>query len=162
MFRTVRMSAIAAALAAGYLVIPASSPASAANSPTFRDCSLLVEGVDADFVQISGVTVTPSGGLTVPASQKAVTVVASESSDPGDQSQHLTFTVTVSAPHLPSRAVSGAGIGKVVLTVPLNGSGAGRTYTLDWAAGFDNGQHLCPGPDTPDNTAPDPFAVTVA
>lgn len=43
-------------LASAFAVIP-SAPAGAANSPTFRDCSLLVESVDPDFVQISGVAV---------------------------------------------------------------------------------------------------------
>jgi hypothetical protein len=90
-----------------------------------------------------------------------VEVTASESSDPGDQSQHLTFSVTVTSPKRPSRTVSGAGTGKVVLDVPLAGSGRGRTYTIDWTAVFDNGQHPCPGSDTPDNPGPNPFLVAV-
>ena len=138
-----------------------SRSSAAANSPTFRDCSLLVEGVDPDFVQLSGVTVTPQGTLTVAPSQNALPLVASESSDPGDQSQHLTITVTVHSGKQFVRTVSGAGVGRVQLSIPLVGSGTGRTYTIDWAAAFDNGQHACPGPETPDNTAPDPFVVTV-
>jgi hypothetical protein len=161
MLRTARTAALAGVLATAFAAMPSSTPASAANSPTFRDCSLLVDGIDADFVQISGVTVTPQGNLTVPPSQKSVQILASESSDPGDQSQGLTITVTVSAARMPVRVVSGSGIGRVALTVPLLGSGTGRTYTIDWQAGFDNGQHACPGPLTPDNFGPNPFVVTV-
>jgi hypothetical protein len=160
MSRTLRLPATAGLLAATFAVIP-SAPASAANSPTFRDCSLLVEGVDPDFVQISGVAVSPQGTLTVPVSQNSVQLTASESSDPGDQSQHLTFSVTVSSAKLSARTVSGAGTGRVVLVIPLIGSGRGRTYTIDWMAAFDDGQHPCPGADTPDNPTPSPFVVTV-
>jgi hypothetical protein len=160
MSRTLRLLATAGLLASALAVIP-SAPASAANSPTFRDCSLFVEGVDPDFVQISGVAVSPQGTLTVPVSQKSVAVTASESSDPGDQSQHLTVSVTVTSAKLHSRTISMAGTGKVVLDVPLGGSGRGRTNTIDWTAVFDNGQHPCPGSDTPDNPGANPFVVTV-
>ena len=160
MSRTLRLAATAGLIASAFVVVPP-VPAGAANSPTFRDCSLFVEGVDPDFVQISGVGVSAQGTLTVPVSQNSVQMVASESSDPGDQSQHLTFSVTVTSAKLHARTFSGAGTGKVVLTLPLAGSGMGRTYTIDWAATFDNGQHPCPGSDTPDNPGPNPFVVTV-
>jgi hypothetical protein len=57
--------------------------------------------------------------------------------------------------------VSGAGTGKVLLTVPLIGSGTGRTFTINWQAVFDGGGHPCPGANTPDNTTANPFVVTV-
>lgn len=159
MLRKVRIAAPAVLLASSFVVLP--SPTSAANSPTFRDCSLFVEGVDPDFVQISGVTVSPQGSLTVPVSQKSVQVLASESSDPLDQMQHLTISVTVTTANRQPETVSGAGTGRVLLDVPLPGAGMGRTYTIDWAAVFDNGGHPCPGSDTPDNPGPNPFVVTV-
>jgi len=162
MLRSLRLPAVAGLIALGCAAVPPPAAVSAANSPTFRDCSLLVEGVDPDFVQLDGATVTPSGSLTVSPSQNTLALVASESSDPGDQSQHLTITVTVRGSGVPTRVVSGAGTGRVLLSLPLAGSGRGRTYTIDWAATFDNGQHPCPGPDTPDNTTPNPFVVTVA
>ena len=157
----IRMLAAIGALAfcAATLQVPA---ASAANSPTFRDCSAFVEGFDPDFIQLSGVRVGPGGGLTVPPGQHQVSLKASESSDPGDNLGHVTLDVTVTAPGVPTRTVSGAGTGFVLLSVPLVGSGVGRTYTISWAATFDNGNHPCPSPNTPDNTTPNPFVVTVS
>jgi hypothetical protein len=143
----------------GWVAAPA---ATAANGPTFRDCSLFVSGFDEDFVQLSGVTVSPQGTLTVQPSQKQVQLEASESSDPGDSSGHVTLAVTVTAPQVPTQTVSGAGTGLVVLAAPLTGSGTGRTYTISWAATFDNGNHLCPSASTPENTTPIPFVVKVA
>lgn len=160
MLRTLRTTAVAGLLAFGWAALP-SAPAHAANGPTFRDCSLLVDGIDPDFVQLDGVTVTPQGALTVAPSQNVLPLVASESSDPGDQSQQLTITVTVSSGKGATRVISGAGTGRVVLSVPLVGAGLGRTFTIGWAAVFDNGQHACPGPLTTDNMGPDPFVVTV-
>jgi hypothetical protein len=155
------MFASAAALALGMtsLHVPA---VSAANSPTFRDCSLFVSGFDEDFVEISGVTLTPQGTLTVQPSQNSVQLEASESSDPGDSAGHVTLAVTVNAPGVHSRTVTGAAVGRVFVAVPLAGSGTGRTYTISWAATFDNGNHLCPSPQTPENTTPSPFVVTVS
>jgi len=140
---------------------PAIDSAGAANSPTFRDCSLFVEGFDPDFVQVSEVTVTPAGALTVPLSQAQVPIEASESSDPGDSMGHVTLSVSVSAPHVLTQSLSGEGTGKVELLVPLHKRKRGRSYTISWAATFDNGNHLCPSESTPDNTAPKPFVVTV-
>jgi len=160
MWRT-RILASSALLALGAAAVPSSAPVVAANSPTFRDCSLLVEGIDPDFVQLSGVTVTPQGTLTVPPSVNSVQIEASESSDPGDSSGHVTLTVTVTAAHLPTRVVHGAAVDHVFLAVPLGGSGTGRVYTINWSATFDNGQHPCPGAITPDNTTPHPFVVSV-
>jgi hypothetical protein len=140
---------------------PAIDSAGAANSPTFRDCSLFVSGFDPDFVQISGVTVTPEGTLTVPRSQKEVPIEASESSDPGDSMGHVTLAVSVTASHVPTQSVSGEATGKVELSVPLLRRKPGRSYTISWAATFDNGNHLCPSESTPENTTPKPFVVSV-
>jgi|SRR5205814_2373290 len=134
--------------------------AGAANSPTFRDCSLF-SGFDPDFVQISGVTVTPEGTLTVPRSQKQVPIEASESSDPGDSLGHVTLTVSVTALHVPTQSVSGEATGKVELSAPLVRRKPGRSYTISWAATFDNGNHLCPSESTPENTTPKPFVVSI-
>jgi hypothetical protein len=135
--------------------------AGAANSPTFRDCSLLVSGFDPDFVQVSGVTVTPEGTLTVPLSQKQVPIEASESSDPGDSSGHVTLAVTVTALHVPTQSLSGEATGKVELSLPLRRRRHRRSYTISWAATFDNGNHLCPSEGTPENTTPKPFLVSI-
>jgi len=137
------------------------SVANAANSPTFRDCSL-VGGLDPDFVQLSGVTVTPQNTLAVRPSQNHAQIEASESSDPGDSAGHVTLTATISTPHRPVQTVSGAATGRVFLSLPLIGSGTGKSYTIGWAATFDNGNHPCPSPTlTPQNPGPNPFVVTV-
>src|SRR5437588_7031173 len=109
-----------AALAVGTAALVV-DPASAANSPTFRDCSF-VGGLDPDFVQLSGASPGPQGSLTVSSTQTQVHVEASESADPGDSSGHDTLKVTVAAPNVASRTVSGSGTGKVVLAVPLSGA----------------------------------------
>ena len=140
------------------------SPARAANSPTFRDCSAFIPGFDPDFVQLSGVTVNADGSLTVLPSQNQVQLLASESSDPGDSGGHVTLTATVVAPAgIPTETVSGEGTGRVVLVLPLIGSGAGKTYTISWFATFDNGNHPCPSSVTPENTPadPHPFIITI-
>jgi hypothetical protein len=139
--------------------IPAGT-ASAANSPSFRDCSF-IGGIDPDFVQLSGATPGSGGTLTVPQSQKSVTVLASESSDPGDNTGHDTFTVTVAAPGVASQTVSGMGVGSVTLTVPLSGAAVGSAYTITWHATFDNGVHACPGSATPQNLTANPFVLNV-
>jgi len=151
-------SAVLALSVAGFQV----STVSAANTPTTRDCSLFVAGFDPDFVQISGVTVTPHGTLTVVPSQNHVQLEASESSDPGDSAGHVTLTATVSAPHTLTQTSSGAATGRVFLSLPLVGSGTGKVYTITWSATFDNGQHTCPSPQTPENTSPNPFLVSVS
>jgi hypothetical protein len=129
----------------------------------FRDCSLAA-GVDPDFVELSGAIVTSDGSLTVLPSQNSLGLTASESSDPGDSAGHVTLTSTITSPGIPSQTVSGMGTGRVVLQLPLVGSGAGRVYTISWAATFDNGPHGCPSLLTPANTPidPHPFVVTVA
>jgi hypothetical protein len=99
--------------------------------------------------------------LSVSPSQNHVQLKASESSDPGDSLGHVTLAVTVTAPSVPPRTVSGAGTGAVVLSVPLIGSGTGRSYTISWSATFDNGMHQCPSSFTPQNTTPNPFVVSV-
>ena len=158
--RATRALAGFGALALGLMAAPA-TPAHAANSPTFRDCSLTA-GLDPDFVEISMVTVTPQGTLAVPASQKSVTVVASESSDPGDNLGHVTLTVTVNRGGTLVETLNGAATGAVTLTVPLPRSGGGgKTFTIGWSAVFDSGNHPCPSSNTPQNTTPNPFVVTV-
>jgi hypothetical protein len=143
------------------LASPAIPAASAANSPTFRDCSLLVAGVDPDFVQLSGVNVSSGGALTIPPKQTQVMIKASESSDPGDSEGHVTLKVSVSAPGTTTRTVSGAAVGKVELAVPIRRRIVGRQYTISWSATFDNGNHLCPSENTPENTKPNPFVVGI-
>src|SRR5207248_7092224 len=156
-----RGGVVVAVLAVGAaLLVP--STAQAANSPTFRDCSAFASGFDPDFVQLSGVTVGPDGSLTVSPSQNQVQLIASESSDPGDSAGHVTLSATVAAAGVPAQEVSGAGTGKVVLQVPLLRSGVGRSYTISWAASFDNGMHQCPSAVTPENTTSQPFVVTVS
>jgi hypothetical protein len=107
------------------------------------------------------VTVTPEGTLTVPRSQKHVLIEASECSDPGDSEGHVTLAVSVTARHVTTQTLSGAGTGKVELSLPLLRRTIGRSYTISWAATFDNGNHLCPSEQTPENTTPMPFAVTI-
>jgi hypothetical protein len=145
---------------AGWAVF-AVAPAGAANSPTFRDCSF-AGGLDPDFVQLSGATAGPNGTLMVSPSQSQVQIEASESSDPGDSNGADTLKVTVTAPNAAPRTLSGAGIGKVDLAVPLSGAAPGSSYSIDWAATFDNGNHMCPSGSTPQNTSPNPFVLTVS
>ena len=133
----------------------------AQNSPTFRDCSLLVQGIDPDFVQLFGVRLSPQGTLTVSPSQSKLQLEGSESSDPGDASGHVTLKAIVTAPHVATQTVSGGGTGKVVLSVPLARPRTGRTYTISWSATFDNGNHPCPSQLTPENPSPTPFVVRV-
>jgi hypothetical protein len=139
----------------------AAPAAQAANSPTLRDCSLLLPGLDPDFVQLSGVAVGPGGALTVSPFQTSLPLTASESSAPGDMSQHVKFKASVSSPGVATQVASGMAVGKVVLSIPLLGSMTGRRYTINWAATFDNGLHACPSPLTPFNKKPNPFLVTV-
>ena len=134
--------------------------ASADNTATFRDCSL-VGGLDPDFVEVSGANVDPQGKLTVTPTQNQVTLKASESADPGDSMGHDTFTVTVSAPNVPARRLSGAGTGHVILSVALAGAAVGSAYTISWSATFDNGNHACPSSATPQNTGSMPFVLNV-
>jgi hypothetical protein len=144
------------------LVLAAALPpaaADAANAPNYRDCSL-IGGIDPDFVQLTGATIS-GGQLTVPQSATSVTLLASESSDPGDNSGHDTFSVTVSAPGIPSQTLSGMGTGSVTLKVPLSGVAVGSSYTIAWNATFDNGLHACPGGGTPQNSTEMPFVLTV-
>src|SRR5260370_522906 len=65
----------------------------AETSPSFGDCSF-GGGLDPDFLQLSGATVSPQGTLTVSPSQGQVQLEASESSDPGDSSGRDTLSVT--------------------------------------------------------------------
>jgi hypothetical protein len=139
----------------------AAPSADAANSPTFRDCAL-AGGVDPDFVKLTGATVGPGGSLIVSRGQTQVGIEASESSDPGDNLGNVTLDVKVSSHKQPTIERSGAGTGKVVLSIPLERSNnVGRSYTISWADTTDNGNHACPSTSTPENTRPIPFVVTV-
>jgi hypothetical protein len=151
---------VAVALTAALLALP-SSPARAANSPTFRDCSVLI-GLDPDFVQLYGVALN-NGALTVRPNQATVQIEASESSDPGDSAGHVTLDVTARAAGVTPASVSGHGTGLVTLTLHLPAPQPGRTYTINWSATFDNGVHACPAVYTLANTPsqPNPFVVTV-
>jgi hypothetical protein len=156
----VRILAGAAALAAGVLWQAVAS-ADAANGPAFRDCSL-VGGIDPDFVQLTGVTVGAGDMVTVARGTKRVGIEASESADPGDSMGHVTLKVMVTSRHVPTQEVSGAGTGKVSLSLPLKRSRkVGRSYTISWSAVTDSGNHQCPSANTPENTTPMPFVVTV-
>jgi hypothetical protein len=143
------------ALAAG-AASPGVPTASAANGPAYRDCSLAL-GLDPDFVQLLGATVSPQGTLTVLPSQRLVQLEGSESSDPGDSAGQVTLTATVNS-RQGAQTVSGAGTGKVRVSVPL--APGGKSYTISWAATFDNGNHQCPSAFTPENATPKPFVVT--
>jgi hypothetical protein len=154
-------------LAAATLTAGTLGPAVASadtNGPTTRDCSLLVPamgstfaGVDPDFIQLSGVSVGSAGALT--ATQNPVSLEASESPDPGDGGNTVTFNATVSAPGTAAKSFSGTAVGRVVLALPLEGARPGSSYTISWSATFDNGFHSCPGPLTPANPSPSPFVV---
>jgi hypothetical protein len=139
--------------------LPASQ-AGAANSPTFRDCSFIA-GLDPDFVKLSGVAAGSGGTLAVSTAQSAVTVEASESSDPFDNLGHVTLSVTVSGTGTTPKTVSGMGLAQVTLSVPLSGVAVGGQYTLSWSATFDNGVHSCPSSGTPQNLSPNPFVLNV-
>jgi hypothetical protein len=152
----------AAALAGLSIGVPAASADT--NGPTTRDCSLLVPaigstfaGVDPDFIQLSGVSVGSSGALT--ATRNPVSLEASESPDPGDSANTVSFKATVSTPGTASRSFSGTAVGRVVLSLPLKGAAPGSSYTISWSATFDNGFHPCPGALTPANPTPSPFVV---
>ena len=152
----------AAALASLTIGVPVASADT--NGPTTRDCSLLVPavgssfaGVDPDFIQLSGVSVGSAGALT--ATQNPVSLEASESPDPGDGANTVSFEATVRAPGTASRSFSGTAVGRVVLSLPLKGAPPGSSYTISWSATFDNGFHPCPGPLTPANLSPSPFLV---
>lgn len=70
--------------------------------------------------------------------------------------------MSVASRNLATQSVAGEGVGKVVLAVPLlKSKQVGRSYTISWAATFDNGFHECPSPNTPENTTPKPFLVSV-
>jgi hypothetical protein len=147
-----------AALSAAIALVGAPA-ADAANSATFRDCSLFAPGIDPDFVQISGVSTGAGGSLTA---SGPVKLEASESADIGDSGGHVTLNVTVTAPGAAARMASGAGTGSVRVAVPLIDSATrATTDTISWAATFDNGSHVCPSSSTPENTTPMPFVVTV-
>lgn len=156
------MAATAMALAGAALGAPVASADT--NGPTTRDCSLLVPalgtafpGIDPDSVELSGVTVNPDGTLS--AGLDPVSLKASESSDPGDGGNTVSFTATVSAPGVPDQTFSGTGTGSVTFSFPLNTAASGSDYTISWAATFDNGFHACPGTLTPANQTPAPFVV---
>jgi hypothetical protein len=155
--RTLLVVGVLGALVA--VAVGAVTSASAANSPTFRDCSF-PGGVDPDFVQLSGATAGPNGGLMAQ-SQTKVKLEASESSNPGDSSGHVTLKATVTAPGTNARTVSGNAMGKVFLRLPLVGSKTGRKNTVSWTATFDNGNHSCPSAQTPQNGTSKPFVVKV-
>jgi hypothetical protein len=156
-----RLKRGAALLGTAAAIVALTPAATAANSATYRDCSF-TGGIDPDYVELLSGTPGPNGTVSVPASQTSIQVKASESSDPGDSSGHDTFKVTVSTPGQAARTLSGAGVGMVTLTVPLANPAPGATYTIGWAATFDNGGHSCPGSQTPQNSMPTPFVVTVA
>ena len=155
--RTVLCSSVAAAvLLAGSAF--GSQPVRAAGSPTYRDCSLLI-GVDPDFIQLYGATLN-RGMLNVPVRHAVVQLQASESSDPGDGANRVSFQVAVTAKGVGTVKAQGAGTGEVVLALALPSPRHGRSYTISWSATFDNGEHACPAVYDFDNQQPSPFVVT--
>lgn len=153
-----KLTVVLAGVLTGGVLLGSPAGVWAANQPAFRDCSFAA-GLDPDFVQLSGAMAGSDGKLTVPATGQSVQITASESADPGDNSGHDTLSVTVSAPGAAARMLSGSGVGKVVLQVPLNGARPGQSYTISWAATFDNGNHTCPSSSTPENAQPEPFVI---
>jgi hypothetical protein len=147
-------------LAAG-VAMATPAPVGAANSPAFRDCSLLISGFDPDFVKVSGAMPGSGGDLVVPASKRRVRVTASESAEPGDGSHEVAFHARVTAPGVAPHSASGSDTGLVTLKLPLAHSRRGMTYTISWNAVFDNGMHACPSQLTPENTKPMPFTIDV-
>jgi hypothetical protein len=156
--RTSRIKVAIGALALGLMCASVPS-ASAANTATFRDCSLIA-GIDPDFVQLSGVAQDSSGALTVVQGRGDLTLIASESADPGDSFGHVTLSATVTAPGVASVTVSGHATGRVSLAVPFLGA-VGSAETITWSATFDNGAHPCPGAFTPVNPMATPFVVHI-
>jgi hypothetical protein len=151
---------VATALAlAPVAVVAMSQTATAANSPTFRDCAF-GGGIDPDFVEISGVS-PGAQGLAVAPGTSSVTELGSESSDSLDNLGKDTLSVTVTSPGAAPQTVSGMGTGHVSLTVPLASTAAGAVNTIGWTATFDFGAHHCPSNGTPQNKTPMPFVVTV-
>ncbi len=134
--------------------------AEAANTPTYRDCSF-AGGLDPDFVQLMGAKPKPNGVLVAPRTRKHVTVEASESPNYLDQMNRVSLEAAVYKGGSLRRTLTGAGTGKVFLSVPLPPPRAGRTYRIGWTARFDNGLHSCPSSSTPQNTASRPFVVKV-
>lgn len=157
--RSGRAGLLVGALLATSLALLPATPAHAGNSPTFRDCSLLI-GIDPDFVQLYGAQLQ-NGVLTVPVSAPTVEVQASESSDPGDMSGHVTLHITVAAGGTTVGTFSGARVGSVLLNVALSQPRPGKTYSINWTATFDNGLHPCPGLIDFGNSKANPFVVTI-
>jgi hypothetical protein len=124
------------------------------NGPTTRDCSF-AGGLDPDFVQLSGVDVTPGGQLVAIGS--SVQIIASESPERVDQMGHVKLAVTVTGP-VAIETLNRASVGHVLLNIGLPTAG---TYTISWKAVFDNGFHSCPNGFIPNNTRPRPFVVLV-
>ena len=122
---------------------------------------MLFDLVDPDFVQLFGVMLSPQDTLTVSPSQRQLQLEASESSDPGDSAGHVTLKASVSAPHITTQTIWGRGRARSSCQSRLVKVRSGRTYTISWSATFDNGNHQCPSPLTPENTSPRPFVVTV-
>ncbi len=148
-----------AALLATGVALALVGSAQAANSPTMRDCAFS-GGLDPDFVRISGVSVNGSD-LSVSRTKRHVSLEASESSLPGDNTNHVTLHAKVKSPGTKTKKVSDGGTGVVKLKIPLAHRTPGRAYTISWAASFDNGSHMCPSSSTPANTTPMPFTVSV-
>jgi hypothetical protein len=152
---------LAASVAGSALTLVAlAASATAANSPTYRDCSLS-GGLDPDFVQLRGAKPNGTGLLVAPRRRKHVTLEASESPNQLDQLNHVSLVVAVYKEGRLRLTLTGTAMGKVALSVPLPGPRAGRRYRIGWTARFDNGFHGCPSSSTPQNTSPRPFVVKV-
>ena len=101
-------------------------------------------------------------GLGLIGGSLSIPLEGSESSAPGDSSGHVRLKASVSSPGTLTQSGSGMAVGKVILPIPLFASIPGRTYTINWAATFDDGLHPCPSPLTPFDRKPVPFLLTVS
>jgi hypothetical protein len=157
-----RTKSVFAALVLGALVFLSASIARAANNSIFRDCSLILSGIDADFLHLSGVNVHADGSLTVHPGQSSVELTAKESFDLMDNAGHVTVKATISSPGVTTLTFTGSGTDFAIARLTLLHPALGRVYTISWSATFDNGGHSCPSAITPQNTGPNPFVITVS
>ena len=150
----------ASLLGSAVIALGFAASATAANSPTYRDCSF-GGGLDPDFVQLTGAKPNANGLLVAPRTRKQVMLEASESPNALDQLNRVSLEAAVYRSGTLLRTVTGAARGKVFLSLPLPRPRAGRRFRIGWTARFDNGFHSCPSQATPQNTAPRPFVIKV-
>jgi hypothetical protein len=138
------------------VTLVAAPVASAANTPTHRDCAF-VGGFDPDYLDLSMVNVSSSGSLTAPGDQ--VKLFASEA--PGEGPSNDALSATVSSPGTNTETVSGTGFGTVTLGIPLLNPAPGKTYTIVWNANFDNSNPAAPTRNCPSTGTAIPTASNI-